>query len=358
MFSIFPLILVVLLPPSIAQESREEYRTRLAALDSDDADGHHDLGVWCRENGLARKAKARFRRAIKIDPEHAAAHEALGHVQVEGEWVPPDKVEQARMGWDFKAIHETKHFRIYYAGRKSLAEELGVFGEALVATFRETFADCGELPGTVTPEDPLRVFVFKKKAAYAAYTKRRVPTMSGNLFPKYDPGSRTAYMAEEGSTKNFLIQSFVHEATHALAGHAMWAGGSWLSEGWADYMALSVDFKRKTLEPGRVTQTKKSKHASLVKLLVKRGEALPMADVIAMDRVRFGRNATKAYAQSWSIFYFLRHYGQGVYREGLVKYIRGTLQGKAGREAFEEAVGPLDEISREWKDYVRRIPTD
>ena len=137
----------------------------------------------------------------------------------------------------------------------------------------------------------------------------------------------------------------------------MGGGVSWLLEGWADYMALSVEHKKQRLSLGKVYQTKQSGHATVVKLLIKQGQALPLSDLVVMDRVTFSRLGLRSYPQSWALFYFLRHYGGGVYREGLDRYIKAIAGGKKGKAVFEKEIGPLETIEKEWRDYVRSIPT-
>lgn len=44
------------------------------------------LGLWCRENGWESRAREDFEAALLLDPEHAGAHEALGHILYEGVW--------------------------------------------------------------------------------------------------------------------------------------------------------------------------------------------------------------------------------------------------------------------------------
>jgi hypothetical protein len=46
------------------------------------------VGLWCREKGLLPEATAQFREAARLDPDHAAAREALGDRKVDGRWVP------------------------------------------------------------------------------------------------------------------------------------------------------------------------------------------------------------------------------------------------------------------------------
>ena len=72
------------------------YRQRAAGLAPDDAAGWLALGQWARERGLEEQARAAFQNALAADPGNAAAHRALGHVQLRGEWMTPEESLRAR----------------------------------------------------------------------------------------------------------------------------------------------------------------------------------------------------------------------------------------------------------------------
>ncbi|MCK6481234.1 MAG: hypothetical protein L6R43_14165 [Planctomycetes bacterium] len=78
--------------------AREEYARRAAGLAAAPApvlgpgekdpraEGHHRLGLWCAEKGLAREAREQQEKAIALDPDHASARRALGYMSVDGKW--------------------------------------------------------------------------------------------------------------------------------------------------------------------------------------------------------------------------------------------------------------------------------
>jgi hypothetical protein len=68
---------------------KDEYRKRLEDLQPKDAEGHYQLGLWCRAEKLNAEATQAFLKAVQIDPEHEGAHKALGHEKYEGIWVTP-----------------------------------------------------------------------------------------------------------------------------------------------------------------------------------------------------------------------------------------------------------------------------
>ena len=69
----------------------EVYQSMAAQAAPDDADARFQLGLWCRDHNLLAEADSEFNTAIEIDPEHEAAHEALGHLMTDDGWGERDK---------------------------------------------------------------------------------------------------------------------------------------------------------------------------------------------------------------------------------------------------------------------------
>lgn len=83
----------------VRQKTKDElYEEQLEAAES--ADDFFALGNWCVENRMRRRSERAWERAIELDPQHAGAHTALGHVEHEGEWMTPEerdaRIEAAR----------------------------------------------------------------------------------------------------------------------------------------------------------------------------------------------------------------------------------------------------------------------
>ena len=73
----------------------EEYETRRRSV-PETVEAHWDLAEWCRQKSLTKEREAELRRVIEFDPDHAAAHRALGHVQYKGNWATQDEAMTAR----------------------------------------------------------------------------------------------------------------------------------------------------------------------------------------------------------------------------------------------------------------------
>lgn len=64
-----------------------ELERRRVALRPGDLSGTLALARWAEAKGLTEGARALYRRALRIAPDHAEAHQALGHRQHEGRWL-------------------------------------------------------------------------------------------------------------------------------------------------------------------------------------------------------------------------------------------------------------------------------
>jgi hypothetical protein len=72
------------------------YRERAARLAPQDARGWLELGFWARDNDLLTLAREAFERVAAVDPTSEAAHRALGHVRLDGQWMSEDEGYRAR----------------------------------------------------------------------------------------------------------------------------------------------------------------------------------------------------------------------------------------------------------------------
>jgi len=91
--------------------AREEFAEREAAART--ADDFHALGQWAEGKQLPSLARKAWRRALELDPDHAAARAALGFVRHEGEWLTPEQrdarvraAEEAAMRARGQVLHE------------------------------------------------------------------------------------------------------------------------------------------------------------------------------------------------------------------------------------------------------------
>lgn len=72
---------------SVAIEEHE-IRSRQAA---DTVEAHWELARWCKDRNLSEQRTEHLQRVVELDPNHEAAHAALGHVWKDGAWVDWDQ---------------------------------------------------------------------------------------------------------------------------------------------------------------------------------------------------------------------------------------------------------------------------
>lgn len=74
----------------------DDYYERAGQLRQDDVAGWMKLASWASMQGLGTQARTAFEHVIAVDPGHAEAHQALGHVLLDGRWVTQEESYRAR----------------------------------------------------------------------------------------------------------------------------------------------------------------------------------------------------------------------------------------------------------------------
>ena len=92
-----------------------------------DANGLVMASVWARFHGMKDEETQALRAALRKDPEHAGAHEALGHRRLDGKWVTEDEFMAAsgrvRHGGAWVTPEEKARLEAEAAGKKPPAKE-------------------------------------------------------------------------------------------------------------------------------------------------------------------------------------------------------------------------------------------
>jgi hypothetical protein len=74
----------------------DDYNDRAGVLDPRDREGWAALGRWASDQGLSTQSREAYQRVLAIDPADAEANQALGHVQVNGQWMTEEAGYRAR----------------------------------------------------------------------------------------------------------------------------------------------------------------------------------------------------------------------------------------------------------------------
>lgn len=88
----------------------DEYERRAPAT-PDQVQAQWDLSEWCRAQGLKHQRQQHLWRVIELEPDHAAARQALGFSLIDGRWV-------TRQG------HFESRGYVYYRGKWRLPQEV------------------------------------------------------------------------------------------------------------------------------------------------------------------------------------------------------------------------------------------
>lgn len=126
------------------KSSADVYREKAAGVKDDDAEGHYQLALWCREKKLFKEMNQEYEKTIAANPEHEAARSALNYVKigaewvkakagmvyVEGKWLKPDEaVEQGKALYKVEKYEDA--YRAFDGAVKNLKKESDLAGAQL-----------------------------------------------------------------------------------------------------------------------------------------------------------------------------------------------------------------------------------
>ncbi len=74
----------------------DKYNKAAAAVKADDAQGHFELAMLCKDGKWSSKMKDELLKVIEIDPEHEQARAELGYVKHDGKWITYDEMMKAK----------------------------------------------------------------------------------------------------------------------------------------------------------------------------------------------------------------------------------------------------------------------
>jgi len=78
------------------RSSLDEYEERAAKLGPADVQGWKSLGHWAKMQGLSAQWHEAYGKVMAMTPDDADARQALGYVQVQGQWMTEEESYRAR----------------------------------------------------------------------------------------------------------------------------------------------------------------------------------------------------------------------------------------------------------------------
>jgi len=261
---------------------------------------------------------------------------------------------------------------------------LGEMLQAAAADFVKAFAkDLGLKPLDQVKfkgkASVLPIIYFENKFSFDNYHMemgQKIPEGAAAYF--MPSNNRIVYYEGEGKgSEQFNLNKLVHELTHQL----VWfytpsrtrCQLHFFQEGIAEF------FSGTSRKPYTNEQGKRSYHYTFRGKLRGRMKHLKFADInhwfdfaelmqvhnkMAMHRLskkKAGDDRKKQlscqslfYAEAWSLFYFLWHHKDGVYRKNLIKYTGLELEGKTGLRHFRAAFEGVNlrEVGRKWRIFI------
>ena len=101
----------------------EEFDTRVRST-PDTVEGHWGLAEWCRQQQLRSQRTAELERVIELQPDHEAAHLALGHQLHDGKWFTRDAWMESQGYVKYKSRYvTTQELELLKKTKQELSEE-------------------------------------------------------------------------------------------------------------------------------------------------------------------------------------------------------------------------------------------
>ena len=150
----------------------------------------------------------------------------------------------------------------------------------------------------------------------------------------------------------------LHEAVHQLNKEVSQLKlPQWIDEGIAEFFGTS-GMVGKLMRPGTIDrQTYPIWHLGSMSLSGDLDKDKAAVEVIGLRVIITGKGGPKMnesfnlyYIHWWSLSHFLFKYEDGQYRKGYLEMIR---QG-GGLDDFEEHIGTIDQIEKQWYQYLRQ----
>jgi hypothetical protein len=333
-----------------------DYITRLEYVYSEQAGAADALALadWCKEKRLLRSVDLHLWRAVVLDPEIKDAHERLGHRLGSdgiwehrmrgGQWLDLDKMYERRLSirdpWNFS----TTHFDVEAGGPLRDVLYACATMEAVYYRFYTLLQEHG------------RFYELRKPIHVRLYPSREddypeiAPTVSGY----YERSDFIVHLFFDGPLVKNLIRVTVHaifeRSAYELVRSPPTLAG-WLYEGIASYFegcfeqseGVPVWWKEKMrdVEFRQHSEIKKPFSVSRVMSLVE-------SDFAGVS------DATRAYSQSYTLFYYLMHGAPSEVQEAFHGYLPSAWESRGTGSHLKKALGrkPWKALDDDWTEFV------
>ena len=261
----------------------------------------------------------------------------------------------AVLGWDFarrrwtpEVTLETDHYVIYSTATQQQTREVGVAAEILYRAYEGFMREFHEV-GVGHPK--LKVKLFKDREEFRRCN--RVRDWAEAFYR--EPYCYQYYAADKPNPYHWMLHEATHQLRQEVAGVPL---EKWLDEGIACYLSTSRIIDNE-LSPGTIdTETypvwwmfSLATTGDLERDLVN-GSVIPVRAIVSgRGGPDMDRHFNLYYLHWWSLTHLLMHYQDGKYRNGC----RGLINDCGTLAAFEQHIGPVEEIQGKWYAYVGNL---
>jgi hypothetical protein len=257
-------------------------------------------------------------------------------------------VDYVRRYWSPDIVQESEHYIIYSTATPEQTSEIALVAEIVYKGYAQLIKQAHDKNG-LHPKLKIKLFKNRKEFKRCNRSKGWAEAYYGK------PYCYLYYSADEKNPFHWMT----HEATHQLnAEVADLSLSRWLNEGIAEYISTSRIIDNR-LQLGEIdTNTYPiwwlDTMASTGNLAMDKGNL----SIIPLRAIISGRGGPDIdeyfnlyYLHWWSLTHFLIHSQQEKHRSGLMRLA------KQGGEpvAFEQIIGKIEEIEREWYQYVLEL---
>jgi hypothetical protein len=338
------------------------------------------VAAWCGASGMDAERREALRAAVAVDPEHAAAREALGQVKRDGRWVDPGDAGLAPDEARRRALAERYRSLLRAEGEVTLTAHFECVeilrapgGATRAADLERAFAEGERVFGEPPWRDRCLVLALEGREGYEAWVDAEGKGLRG-MSPAILPLVRAATGMKWHDPKvlargNLPSTSSMHAANVHASGHLLanlWKRHErkapfWIEEGFGGWIERRVlgslssycyDLPVKgaygdTAKDAKDWDADNPDFAALSRKAAADGTFLPLASLDALPRGRYTRREV---GQSFTLVaWMIEAHGAAKFRD----YFERVKSGTASPEAFRTVLGMGFETAEpSWKRWV------
>ena len=334
--------------------AEEEYRKRQE--DVRDAEGHYRLGLWCLKKGLKKEAKEEFEAALRLEPDHTGAREALKKLQEQERRRRLGRYRDPKEATFKKDGRIPKEHRLWRLGEWRLSTDLPPErAQKLLKNLAEFLKKLRRFyPGMVRKgTEPMLVLLFSNHQSYREWLKKEKLERFADAYGCYSGRHRKSFVTEAGVK---TMANLMHECMHQVWVERMKKRGvrtpMWLFEGMAEFAEGWWDCRKQKIVAGRVH----SGNLRVLKEALKEGDLIDWGEFLGAEKFDelfkkdyASRKCYVAYAQAWGLYIYLVRRQKG----RLMDYLRALAAGR--KPDLAKIVPNLDKLQERLREFVASL---